>query len=227
MEDKTIQKVAAILPAYNEETTISNVLKILQKSPELDEVIVVDDGSADKTAEIVKAYGAKVIKLLQNKGKGNALKVGLENTKAGIVIFFDADLIGLTSEHVSQLVKPVLENKVVMTIGLRERWGNLPAIMVKIDPLLAIGGERALRRFVFESIPPKFTEKFTVETALNFYCKINKLPVQYVKLKKLNIVTKEKKWGLKKGFLNRLKMYWQLLKIRILILKHKKEFICK
>ena len=96
--------------------------------------------------------------------------------------------------------------------------------MLKIDPLLAFGGERALKREIFENLPERFSRGFEIETALNFYCKINKILVKYVKLKGLKMIIKEKKYGFLKGFWERLKMEFKIFKVRILLLFHKKEF---
>lgn len=220
-------KIAAIVPALNEEKNIGSVLKTLLESEDLNEVILVDDGSTDKTAEIGEKLGAKVLRLpvIGGTGKANAMREGIITTNAEIIVFFDADLIGLTQEHISSVVGPLIKGEAEMCIGVRGRWGNLPKIIVKIDPLLAIGGERAMKRYVFEAIPKRFMQGFTVETALNFYCLANKLPVKYVELKNLDMVTKEKKWGFLKGLKSRVRMIWQMVKIRILIVTNKKEFI--
>lgn len=222
-------KVAAIVPALNEEANIGDVLKVLLETKDLDEVILVDGGSTDKTVEIGEKLGVRVIKTDGSGGKGNAMKKGVESTDAGIVVFIDADLINLSPEHISLLVGPILKKEAIMCVGIRERrgWGKISELSIKIDPLSAIAGERAMERGIFEAIPVDFIQGFMVETALNYYCLTNKLPVRYVKLKGLSIIIKEKKWGLVKGFLNRLKMYWQLLKIRILIFRRKKEFKIK
>lgn len=217
-------KIAAIVPAYNEEKTIGNVLEALKLSPELDEIIVVSDGSTDKTAEIAKSYNIKVLENLKQEGKGMAMRKGVKNTGAQIITFFDADLIGLTPKHVSQIIRPVLNNEAGMVVGIRDRIGETPLFLIKIDPLLAFGGERALRREIFENLPEKFTRRFEVETVLNFYCKINKIPVKYVKLKGLKMVIKEKKYGFLKGFWERIKMEKEIVKTRFLLLFHKKEF---
>lgn len=219
------EKIAAIVPAFNEEKNVGEVLKVLLSSKCLDEVILVDDGSDDKTAEVGKNLGAKVIKMKKNSGKGNAMKEAAGATDAEILVFFDADLMGLSEDHVLALVNPMLTENVAMCVGIRGRLWGLPRLIAKIDPLMAIGGERALRRFVFESIPEKFMQGFAVETALSYYCLVKKLPVEYVVLKNLSIITKEKKWGFVRGFKNRLKMIWQILKIRFTILFSNNEFI--
>ncbi len=223
-EETKKPKVAAIVPAYNEAATIGNVLKVLLSAKEIDETIVVSDGSTDETAKISKSLGVKVLESPERTGKGKAMRRGVESTEAEIICFFDADLVGLVPEHVSQLVQPVLKQEAVMVVGIRDRLGETPLFLLKIDPLLAFGGERALKREIFENLPERFSRGFEIETALNFECQINKLPVKYVKLKGLKMVIKEKKYGFLKGFWERLKMIWEMLKIRILLFFHKQEF---
>jgi glycosyltransferase involved in cell wall biosynthesis len=81
-----------IIPAYNEEKRIVPVIKNIKKF--VKSVIVVDDGSKDKTAEVSKKAGAKVIRYENNQGKGYATKLGLKEAlkaKSDIIIFLDAD----------------------------------------------------------------------------------------------------------------------------------------
>ena len=85
-------KVIAIIPALNEEKTIGKVIKVVKKF--VDDVIVIDDGSKDKTAEISKKAGARVIKFEKNRGVDYASRIGLENAikmKPNIILFTDAD----------------------------------------------------------------------------------------------------------------------------------------
>jgi len=216
-------KIVAIVPAYNEEKTIGNVLKQLLKAKELDEIILACDGSTDKTAEIGRNFNVRVLES-PKEGKGQTMREAVAKTDAEIIAFFDADLIGLIPEHVSQLVEPILRNEAAMVVGIRDRAGETPPFLLKIDPLLAFGGERALKRSIFESVPEKFGQGFAIETALNYYCKLNKLPVLHVKLKGLDMVMKEKKVGMVKGFWERLEMHWYIRKMRFLMKRHKEEF---
>ena len=218
------EKVAAIVSAYNEEKTIGNVLKALKSSKDVDEIIVVSDGSTDKTAQISKSFGVKVLEGPRREGKGRAMRKGVKNTDAKIIAFFDADLVGLIPEHVSFLVQPILKGEAEMVVGIRDRIGETPLFLLKIDPLLAFGGERALKREIFENLPEKFSQGFEIETALNFYCQVNKIPVKYVKLKGLKMIIKEKKYGFLKGFWERIKMEGEMIKIRISLLLNKREF---
>lgn len=215
---KSSNKIAAIVPAFNEEADIGNVLEVLLSSNDLDEVILVDDGSTDKTAEIGRRVGIKVVKLNKNGGKGNAMRQGIKATDAQIVVFFDADLIGLTKEHIFSLINPVLNNEADMCIGIREHLVDI----VKFSPLMALGGERAIKKYLLEKIPEELTQGFAIETAINHYFLKNNLRVKYVNLSGLSIIIKEKKWGLAKGFANRLKMIFEIIKIRIKILCTKK-----
>lgn len=218
-------KVAAIVPALNEEMNIAKVLESLLSSKELAEVLVVDGGSTDRTVEISKNMGAKVISFAE-KGKGNAMRRGVKETDADIIFFCDADLLGLSQEHISVLIQPVLKGEAAMSVGIRERrgGGKVAEFFIKISPLLAIAGERVLRREIFEAVPADFIKGFMVETALNYYCRVNNLPVKYMRLKGLSIIVKEKKWGFFKGFAARIKMLAELVKIRIAIIFRKNEF---
>ncbi len=92
-------ELSIIFPAYNEEVLIQNTLdravSYLNKLNISWEILVVDDGSQDKTSKIVREYGNKDVKLIrfpQNQGKGAALKKGMLAARGEYVIFSDADL---------------------------------------------------------------------------------------------------------------------------------------
>ena len=89
-------RVAAIVPAYNEEATLTEVLAVLQATPAIDEVLVVSDGSTDGTVEIARSLGLRTIHLRQNQGKGRAMAIGVAHTDAEILLFVDGDILNLT-----------------------------------------------------------------------------------------------------------------------------------
>lgn len=196
-------RVAAIIPAFNEEPTIGDVVSVLRSSPDVREVIVVCDGSTDKTAEIARAAGATVYDLPKNQGKGAAMLHGLAHTDASVIAFFDADLRGLTIDHVARLVLPVINGSRVMNVGLRDR-GEIVSRLTSFLPL--IGGERVMLRQVVEGVPPEYLQGFMAESALNYYCRSRDLPYGSVHLRGLSIRRKYEKVGWRLGMVQYAKM---------------------
>ena len=227
MNKNTKEKVVAIIPTHNEESNVANVLKTIIDSTYFDEIIVVDGASTDKTIKECEKLGVKIIKLAKKGGKGNDMKEAVKRTSADIIVFFDADIIGLKKQHINNLVQPIIKKQAGMSVGVRERGWNLPWVIIKLDFLLALGGERALRREIFESLPEELIQGFAIESTLNYYCSINKIPVKYVHLEGVSIIIKEKKWGIIKGFKARLKEIYELIGIRFLLRVWRKKMMIK
>jgi glycosyltransferase involved in cell wall biosynthesis len=163
-----MNRVAAIIPAYNEAHTIAAVVSAVRSSGDIAEVIVVDDASRDGTAGAAEEAGARVVRLSHNRGKGGAMLAGVAATDAPILAFFDADLRGLTAAHVSALIEPVRNGSLAMNVGLRDRGPHVTALTSRL-PL--ISGERAMLREVFTGVPERFLKGFMVESALNYRCR--------------------------------------------------------
>lgn len=199
--------IAAIIPAYNEEATIAQVVKPLLASPFLSDVLVICDGSTDRTADLARKAGASVHEIPRQGGKGEAMLHALTLTDAPIVAFFDADLLGLTSAHVAQLIVPVLDGSRAMNVGLRDR-GPLLTALTRWLPLVA--GERAMRRGVIERVPPRYLKGFMVEASLNYYCRSHGLPYGAVKLAGLSIRHKYEKVGWPLAVLQYGQMFFQV-----------------
>ena len=126
------KEIGIIIPAYNEEDRLGATLKALKKIDLVKDILVIDDGSVDRTREIAKKEGVKLITLNKNRGKGYALKEGIDHLDNSIIVFLDAD-IGATAKEVTKLVYPLLENKAEVTIG-------------KIAPTPGKGGFGIVRR---------------------------------------------------------------------------------
>jgi len=97
-------KVSIIIPAYNEEKFIGSVIECVKRIDEVDEILVINDGSQDKTKAVAKRAGAKVISHKKNMGKGKAMESGCKNAEGDILIFLDADLKNLKPSKIRKIL---------------------------------------------------------------------------------------------------------------------------
>lgn len=109
------KSVSIVIPAYNEEATVAKVVSVARKLSYVDEVIVVDDGSTDRTVEEAENAGANVISHIMNEGKGSAIKTGFKYSHGNIVAFIDADVSNFTSEKIDKIIRPILEDRTDIT----------------------------------------------------------------------------------------------------------------
>jgi polyisoprenyl-phosphate glycosyltransferase len=204
-------RVAVIIPAFNEEGRIGTVLEAACCCTLADEVIVVSDGSLDRTAEVARRYPhVTVIDLPFNVGKGGAMSAGVAATRARIVAFVDADLVGLQAEHIDKIIRPLLRNQCDMCIGVFRGgtfWSDTAQL---ISPY--ISGQRAMRRELFESIPYVRELRMGIEVSINNRAKRAKARVMRVVLDGVSNYLKEQKLGLVKGTTARYKMYREIVR---------------
>src|SRR6202022_2153801 len=156
--------IAAIIPAFNEERTIGEVVGAARRCSLVDDVIVVSDGSRDATVRAARRHGARVIELSENLGKGGAIAAGLESTPANIILLLDGDLVGLTTRHIEDLLAPVLAGIAVLSIGQIKR-----DLMQTLFPNFS--GQRAVVREVLEAIPNLGSTGFGIEAVLSRHVK--------------------------------------------------------
>lgn len=185
------EKVLAVIPAYNEEENILNTIDNVKSIDLIDEIVVVDDGSTDKTSEIVKDLDVKLIKLEKNSGKGYAIKKAIETMDYEYLVLLDGDL-GKSSGEINKLIKPVIENECDVTIarfGKAKKKGgfglvkNLAKFGVyfytgeKIDTTLS--GQRVYKKEVIESIN-YIPDRFGIEVAMTVGTFRNKFRIKEV-----------------------------------------------
>lgn len=115
-------KLSVLMPLYNEEKTVAIVLDKLLKQKEVKEIVVVDDGSTDDSAKIVKKFVKKhkIIKFFQktNGGKGSAIRLALKKASGDYVLIQDADL-EYDPEEIPLLLEPILKGRSEVVYGSR------------------------------------------------------------------------------------------------------------
>ena len=154
---------AAIVPAYNENARIGHVIETLVACPDLDEIIVVDDGSIESLAWIKAQFPTvELIRHPTNRGKAAALESGVEATECELLFFCDADLVGLRPEHVTELIKPVASGTYMMSVGLRSNLAQRVVFLFALN-----SGERCIRKSDWLSLPVFYKKGFRIETGLN------------------------------------------------------------
>jgi glucosyl-3-phosphoglycerate synthase len=191
--------VSVVLPALDEEATVGAIVRairaaLVDRDPLVDEVVVVDSGSADRTAAVAAAAGARVVDTGtvlpahgRVPGKGEALWKSLAATTGDLVVFVDADLVGFDPQYVVGLLGPLLTDpaigyvKALYDRPLTTTEGIVPSGGGRVTELLArpllnafwpelsgfvqpLSGEYAGRRELLEQVP--FVSGYGVEFGL-------------------------------------------------------------
>lgn len=178
-------KTTVIICVFNEESTIENVVTKVSNYF-FDEVIIVNDGSTDKTDSILKAikkyYNFKYIILPKNKGKGFAMAKGVERSKGDVILFIDADLSNLQDNHFNELLTPMINNKADMVLGQPTET----LIDSSFNPFKSFTGQRALKKSDIQPIIEKMKKsRFGVETLINLYYQSENKIIKHVMLEGL------------------------------------------
>ncbi|MGW1806653.1 glucosyl-3-phosphoglycerate synthase [Streptomyces sp. NPDC002078] len=183
-KQRTGQSVSVVLPALNEQETVGDIVAIIrhdlvERVPLVDEIVVVDSGSTDRTSEVAAAAGARVVhrdeilpRIPAVPGKGEVLWRSLLVTSGDIVCFVDADLKEFSPDFVTGIVGPLLTEPDVDLVkamydrplaGTAGQGGRVTELMAR--PLLnmhwpqlagfvqPLGGEYAARRSLLEQLP--------------------------------------------------------------------------
>ena len=195
-------KVSLVIPAYNEDKAIK---KVVDEALEYaDEIIVVDDGSKDNTARIVKKNfkDNKKVKLFShtaNQGKADALRTGVSNATGEIVVFIDADDT-YPCKHIPELAAEIRKNNADVVIGSRfmpraptnmsfthimgnKLFSGLVSYISSAEITDSQSGMRAFKREIFPEIDVKaksleYEPKATARAAKLGY-KIKEIPIEY------------------------------------------------
>lgn len=128
--------ISAIIPAYNEEENIKTVIDICKENKNVTEIIVVNNLSTDRTEEIAKNEGAKVI-FCDKQGKGYAMEAGIEQAQNECIVFLDGDISDYSDDVIYKLAEPILERNVDFVKATFDREGGRVTELVA-KPLLKL-----------------------------------------------------------------------------------------
>ena len=209
-----MKTISCIIPAYNEESGISNVLSVVSTliGKDLLEVIVVNDCSSDSTESLVKKYSEVVlINHLKNEGKSKSVADGIRQAKGDYIFLLDADLKYLTKQNIVNLISPVKEDISDISFSyLKNSWPLFP--FKSVDYLT---GERVILK---EHLLP-LLEKMSLLPSYGLEVFINKmiidkhLSLSVVQWLNVENVFSQNKLGLLSGIRNILKIWWNVISI--------------
>ncbi len=207
--------ITAIIPAYNEAAGIGGVLDVLAEVACLSEIIVIDDGSTDRTAELARKQVQKdsrfrLISHAENQGKGQAILTGWAAAHSPVLLTLDADLIGLNPGQVRELTLPVVKKRVDMTIGLFRGGYWRTDLGHRATPWLS--GQRCFRSDLLRDISVEASAGYGFETAITIAAKKRGCRIQHVVLRGVTHPPSETHRGFLFGTQIRSRMYTQIIR---------------
>ncbi len=117
-ENSSLPSVSVVIPTHNEAGTIAEIVRqALAHTPSIREVLIIDDGSSDGTADVAREAGARVVRLDVNRGKGEAMRIGIVEARGELIAFLDGD--GQDDPSEIPLLLDALTPGVDMVIGSR------------------------------------------------------------------------------------------------------------
>lgn len=159
------RNISVIIPAYNEAKNISNVLAAFQPVAGIEEIIVVNDGSTDQTAAVVRQWdGIRLIDLPENRGKTQAVLAGIRDAACPVILLSDADLVNLVPSQIEYMIATYQRgfDMVIMDKG-SQPW----VFRRLLQSVPALSGTRILHRHFFHAIPFLPTDRFQLEIRIN------------------------------------------------------------
>ena len=208
--------ISIVIPAYNESKRIGAILANLDQGW-IDEVIVVNDGSNDQTAELVKSFSVSLLDLEENHGKAAAAELGLNKARGAVAVLLDADL-EFTAGELIKLVRPVVAGDVAVTIGVLPIQGGGFGLVRRLAQAglkyltgrtmqAPLSGQRVIAREVFPQIMP-FQSGFGLEIGMDVDLIRQGIPFQEVNCNFRHRITCRNI----SGYYHRGRQFWAILK---------------
>ncbi len=217
-----MKSITVVIPAFNEEKTIEATIQAVQKLDRIDKILVVDDGSNDKTSELAEKTGAQVLKLNPNRGKGGAMNAASKFIETDIVAFIDADL-GECAEQVGLILQPIINGEADMAIAAfppaQKKGGfglvkNTARRAIKkagqVEVISPLSGQRAMTREVLQAVTP-FREAYGVELGMT----LRALQKHFKLVEVPTTMTHSESGRDLKGFLHRGRQFIDVIKVII------------
>lgn len=195
--------LSIIIPAYNEEKIIAKVVSAIKGNYPQAEILVIDDGSTDKTASAAKSAGAIVIRHPQNRGNGAAIKTGIRNATKDLLLMIDAD-----GQHTPGEIHKLLEYlpEYDMVVGARDRdssgyfhrnlanwfYNKLASYLADYEILDLTSGFRAAKKNVIKKFVYLFPNGFSYPTTSTLSLLKSGYSVKYVPITAKKRVGKSK-----------------------------------
>jgi glycosyltransferase involved in cell wall biosynthesis len=201
--------VDAVVPARDEAPTVADVVMACRACAYVRDVIVVDDGSSDGTGDLAVAAGAKVVRRDQGGSKAHAMAAGVAASDADAFLFVDADLLGVTPQHLVDICRPFVEGRAVMSLGTFD-YGVWSPLVLRLPPTT---GERIVPRSVFEAIPREKLDGYTIEVRINEVVVGARAPVTARVMRGVTHRTKRDKFGWLEGYRRTFRMFWDLVRL--------------
>ncbi|MBJ6119864.1 glycosyltransferase family 2 protein [Pontibacter sp. BT310] len=198
--------VSCLIPCYNERERIAKVLDIVVSTKYVQQVICVDDGSTDGTADYIEANWptVEVIRLLRNHGKTKAIKQGLQYVDYATLLMMDADLQGLRKEELEAALDAYKECHEVDMIIMRRI--NSPWFVKWYRSDVLLSGERILQTADLKLVLRQRLKCYQLEVAINRYMLRHKKVVRWMPWSAINTY-KVDKLGVLDGSRKEFNMY--------------------
>lgn len=205
----TSGQTTCIIPFYNEGVRIFGVLDTITRIDHISQIICVDDGSSDCTADLIaqKFPQIEVVKLAENQGKTAAIRHGLKHARQEYVLLMDADLQLVDQQEVTFALQAIETYDIDMIILRRI---NAPWFVKMDRGDVLFSGERVMKRTDLEKVLHENVCRYQIEIAINNYMLEHDKTVFWVPSSAFNTF-KVQKMGLIDGFIKELDMFFDII----------------
>jgi glycosyltransferase involved in cell wall biosynthesis len=213
-------KVTVVVPAFNEENTITETIRALKKVPEVDVILVVNDGSTDNTSALALREMVQVLDLDFNRGKGGAMNAALEHINTEVVAFVDGDL-GPAAAQVTKILEPVLKGETDLCVAAfpppkkKGGFGLVKGTAARairkagnLESTAPLSGQRAMTREVLNQVTP-FREGYGVELGMTIRALRRGFRIKEVP----TTMTHNETGRDLKGFMHRGRQFWDVVRV--------------